>query len=50
MYTMLWTRGRDFPLVMLSGRLRCPKCGSRRVAVGITMPSNAGSAAARMVR
>lgn len=49
-YTMLWTRGRDFPLAMLSGRLRCPKCGSRRVAVGITMPSNAGTAAARMAR
>lgn len=49
-YSMLWTRGRDFPFGMLSGRLRCPKCGLRRVAVGITMPSNAGTATARMAR
>jgi hypothetical protein len=35
-YSMLWTRGRDFPLGMLSSRMRCPKCGSRRVAVRIT--------------
>jgi hypothetical protein len=22
--SLLWTRGRDFPIAMLSGRLRCP--------------------------
>lgn len=44
--TMLWTRGRDFPLGMLSSRMRCPKCGSRRVAVRITLPGTAGRARA----
>ncbi|CAH2404737.1 ATP-dependent DNA ligase [Mesorhizobium ventifaucium] len=31
-------------------RPAAPECGSRRVVVGITMPSNAGTAAARMAR
>ncbi|NLS02338.1 hypothetical protein HGP14_03000 [Rhizobium sp. P32RR-XVIII] len=31
--TLVATRGRDFPLSMLSERLRCPVCGSRKVAV-----------------
>jgi hypothetical protein len=45
-YSLLWTRGRDFPVGLLSERMRCPKCGSRRVAIGITMPGNAGAAKA----
>ncbi|TGQ83748.1 hypothetical protein EN794_053425 [Mesorhizobium sp. M00.F.Ca.ET.151.01.1.1] len=49
-YSMLWTRGRDFPLSRLSQRLLCPKCGSRLVAVGISMPSNSSTAAARIAR
>ncbi|WP_221151610.1 hypothetical protein [Rhizobium binae] len=31
--TLVATRGRDFPLSMLSQRMRCPVCGSRRVAI-----------------
>lgn len=31
--TLVWTRGAAFPLSMLDGRLKCPRCGSRRVAV-----------------
>jgi len=36
MMTLVATRGRDFPLAMLSGRLRCPRCGSRKVALSFT--------------
>jgi hypothetical protein len=31
--TLVCTRGHDFPLARLSERLRCPRCGCRRVAV-----------------
>jgi hypothetical protein len=31
--SLVWTRGRDFPLSRLEIRLRCPRCGSRRVRV-----------------
>jgi DNA-directed RNA polymerase subunit RPC12/RpoP len=31
MATLVWTRGRDFPLSRLESRLRCPRCGSRNV-------------------
>jgi len=31
--TLVCTRGRDFPLAKISERLRCPRCGCRRVAV-----------------
>ncbi|WFU92049.1 hypothetical protein QA644_34730 (plasmid) [Rhizobium sp. CC1099] len=31
--TTVAMRGRDFPLSMLSERLRCPVCGSREIAV-----------------
>jgi hypothetical protein len=31
--TLVWTRGREFPLDSLSARLKCPRCGSRRVRV-----------------
>lgn len=33
MATLVATRGRDFPLARVAERLRCPTCGSRRVAV-----------------
>jgi hypothetical protein len=26
MVTLVWTRGENFPINMLAGRLRCPKC------------------------
>jgi hypothetical protein len=31
--TMIWTRGAAFLLSELGTRLKCPSCGSRRVAV-----------------
>jgi len=31
--TLVATRGRTFPLADLASRLRCPRCGCRRVAV-----------------
>lgn len=39
--TLLWTRGRAFPLGMLASRLKCPRCGSRRVAVYFEPPPQA---------
>jgi hypothetical protein len=33
METLVWTRGRGFPLSRLESRLRCPHCGSRDVVV-----------------
>jgi DNA-directed RNA polymerase subunit RPC12/RpoP len=33
MESLVWTRGRNFPLEMLKDRLRCPRCGSRYVRV-----------------
>jgi|GEM_PF-681843 len=41
MLTLVTTRGRDFPLARLASRLRCPRCGSRRVAV-VFMPPAGG--------
>lgn len=34
--TLVCTRGRDFPIARLADRLRCPRCGSRRVGVMFT--------------
>ena len=31
--TLIWTRGAAFPISMLEGRLKCPRCGSRRVVL-----------------
>ena len=39
METLVWTRGRDFPLSRLESRLKCPRCGSRQVALLFTVPS-----------
>lgn len=36
--TLVWTRGRAFPLSSLETRLRCPECGSRRVVVLYEVP------------
>jgi hypothetical protein len=38
--TLIWTRGREFPLSWLESRLKCPRCGSRRVTVLHQPPSN----------
>jgi hypothetical protein len=36
--TLVWTRGAPFPLSDLASRLKCPSCGSRRVALIFHMP------------
>lgn len=36
--TLLWTRGRNFPIERLSSRLKCPRCNSRQVKVEISHP------------
>ena len=38
--TLVWTRGRDFPLGRLESRLKCPRCGSRAVTVVFIPPTN----------
>jgi hypothetical protein len=38
MSTLVWTRGAPFPLFDLGARLKCPSCGSRRVALIFHMP------------
>ena len=38
METLVWTRGRSFPLSRLETRLRCPMCGSRDVRLIFTVP------------
>jgi hypothetical protein len=42
--TLIWTRGRDFPLDLLGSRMKCMRCGSRRVRV-LFHPPATGSAA-----
>jgi len=39
MQTLVWTRGRNFPLARLGARLMCPRCGSREVSVMFVPPS-----------
>jgi hypothetical protein len=39
LHTLIWTRGSAFPLSSLEGRLKCPLCGSRKVAVIFDVPS-----------
>jgi hypothetical protein len=39
--TLLWTRGREMPLIGLGQRLKCPACGSRDVAVMFIPPAGA---------
>jgi hypothetical protein len=36
--TLLWTRGRGFPLADLGSRMKCPRCGSRRISVAFEVP------------
>ena len=42
--TLVWTRGRDFPLALLSERLRCPSCGCRKMLVYLKKPGTTGFA------
>ena len=39
MRTLVCTRGRDFPLARIADRLRCPRCGCRRISVMFTPPT-----------
>jgi hypothetical protein len=36
--TLVWTRGRDFPLARLESCLKCPACGSRQVRLAFSVP------------
>lgn len=47
MQTLVCTRGRDFPLARIAERLRCPRCGCRRVGVIFGPPMNHGAIEAR---
>jgi hypothetical protein len=47
METLVWTRGRAFPLSRLESRLRCPKCGSRNVVILFQPPTNVAVAPMR---
>ena len=38
--TLVWTRGATFPIGRLESRLKCPRCGSRRVMVLFEPPTN----------
>jgi hypothetical protein len=37
--SVVWTRGRDFPITKLDTRMKCPRCGSRRVTVLLEPPN-----------
>jgi hypothetical protein len=41
--TLVWTRGRAFPLSRLDSRLRCPRCGSRTTVVLYEPPRRAAA-------
>jgi hypothetical protein len=47
METLVWTRGRTFPLSRLESRLRCPQCGSRQIVVLFDPPANVAAAKCR---
>jgi hypothetical protein len=48
--TLVWTRGRAFPLSLLASRLRCPRCGSRDVALLFKVPAEPQSAKAKVTK
>ena len=39
LHTLIWTRGSAFPITSLEARLKCPMCGSRKIAVMFDVPS-----------
>lgn len=41
--TLVCTRGRAFPLSSLESRLRCPRCGNRRMIVMFETPPQAAA-------
>lgn len=40
MSTLVWTRGKNFPLDLLASRLKCPRCGSRSIALLFHTPTD----------
>jgi len=38
--TLVWTRGAPFPLSDLASRLKCPRCGSRRITLLFHVPGS----------
>jgi hypothetical protein len=46
--TLVCTRGRDFPLGRLAERLRCPRCGCRRVSVMFGPPDISSAVPSRL--
>lgn len=44
MSTLIWTRGKNFPLAMLASRMKCPRCGSRDVALLFHTPKEPATA------
>ena len=46
--TLVWTRGRDFPIAKLETRMKCIRCGSRRVMIAFSPPAEPARSAARM--
>jgi len=44
--TLVWMWGRDFPLATLESRLKCPRCGSRRVRLTFSVPAESARARA----
>jgi hypothetical protein len=45
METLVWTRGRALPLSKLPERLKCPRCGSRRIRLLYDIPAEPGAGA-----
>ena len=41
--TLVWTRGRAFPIVRLDSRMKCIRCGSRRVMIAFSPPAEPAS-------
>ena len=41
--TLVWTR-EDIPISLLSERMKCPRCGNRRVTLMFTPPPQARAA------
>jgi hypothetical protein len=39
METLVWTRGRAFPLSRMESRLRCPQCDSWQIVVLLEPPA-----------
>lgn len=46
---LLWTRGRAFPIDGLQDRLRCPRCGNRKIQVTWSVPGSGKPAAHDLV-